>query len=546
MYKGKSLEDWCKENDRTDFLNEWDYEKNKCSPSDVAKSSHYNAFWICPKHHSYLGRISNRTSNDNGCPYCSGHKTMPGFNDLMTTNPYLAAEWDYKRNYPLTPKNVTAKSGKKYYWKCSVCGYEYVATCANRSKGEGCSKCSKRGTSFPEQATFYYLKKVYPDAENRFMDFGFELDIYIPSKKVAIEYDGVYYHSKDKSIDKDNRKDSLCKNYGITLIRMRDPSLEDTDNAIIIECIDGTDYQRMSQSVLQLLSILKVTDVDVDIYRDRFDILASSASIKKERSLINSHPQLAAEWDYDRNYPLRPEQVTAGMRTNVWWICPNCNNSYTAALYARKKGSGCPECGKKRRPLKHSENSGKKNNLFDTSIDAVLCFDKDRNRNIDTSKISVANRLIEIAWKCPNCGNERKSTAYDFSRNTGCPECAKERTRQKARRKVINLDTGEIFDSLTEAAEKYGVDKRAISSNCLGIQKSVHGYHFEYAEEKKRRSRQTSAFIQNVETKELFRTITAAAEAYSVDRTSISSALRGKTKTSAGFHWEFVNKDSYI
>lgn len=55
-------------------------------------------------------------------------------------------------------------------------------------------------SSFPEQAIYYYLKKHFPDAINgdRECLAGKELDIYIPSCKFAIEYDGQTWHKDIK------------------------------------------------------------------------------------------------------------------------------------------------------------------------------------------------------------------------------------------------------------------------------------------------------------------------------------------------------------
>ena len=44
-----------------------------------------------------------------------------------------------------------------------------------------------------------------------------ELDIYIPSIKTAIEYDGVYYHNSKHAIEKENKKDDLCTEKDIRL-----------------------------------------------------------------------------------------------------------------------------------------------------------------------------------------------------------------------------------------------------------------------------------------------------------------------------------------
>lgn len=89
------------------------------------------------------------------------------------------------------------------------------------------------GTSEPEQSIFYYVKRYFPDAINRYVyshDYsiskGVEIDIYIPSICVAIEYDGAFWH-KDK-VDSDTLKNYYLNNNGIYVIRVRDcecPSL---------------------------------------------------------------------------------------------------------------------------------------------------------------------------------------------------------------------------------------------------------------------------------------------------------------------------------
>ena len=85
---------------------------------------------------------------------------------------------------------------------------------------------------------YYYVKKLFPDAQNRDTSFGFELDIFVPSLKAAIEFDGVRYHKDIIVINKDNNKDRLCEDLGITLYRLRDPRLPNTKNAIRIDCTD--------------------------------------------------------------------------------------------------------------------------------------------------------------------------------------------------------------------------------------------------------------------------------------------------------------------
>ncbi len=60
-------------------------------------------------------------------------------------------------------------------------------------------------TSFPEQGIFFYMNKRYV-TENRYLFHNHEIDVFIPSLSVGIEYDGEYYHSSKQSIMRAEKK----------------------------------------------------------------------------------------------------------------------------------------------------------------------------------------------------------------------------------------------------------------------------------------------------------------------------------------------------
>ena len=121
---------------------EWNYEKNgKLTPASVMPSSNKKVWWKCQKNHEWQTTINSRNSGV-GCPYCSNKKVLIGYNDLQTINPKLAKEWNDEKNGDLTPKQFTAKSGKKVWWKCEK-GHEWQADIYSRNKGTGCPQCAK-------------------------------------------------------------------------------------------------------------------------------------------------------------------------------------------------------------------------------------------------------------------------------------------------------------------------------------------------------------------------------------------------------------------
>jgi hypothetical protein len=119
---------------------EWHPTKNdNLTPKEVTIGSIKKIWWQCSKGHEWETTVNSR-QHGHGCPYCSGRKVNDE-NCLKTVNPTLAKEWHLTKNGNLTPKEVTAGSGKKVWWKCSR-GHVWEACVYNRSKGNNCPFCS--------------------------------------------------------------------------------------------------------------------------------------------------------------------------------------------------------------------------------------------------------------------------------------------------------------------------------------------------------------------------------------------------------------------
>ncbi len=76
-----------------------------------------------------------------------------------------------------------------------------------------------------------------------------------------------------------------------------------------------------------------------------------SSTIKRTgRDLATKYPEIAAEWDYEKNEDLTPNSVSYGSNKKVWWLCSK-GHSYQAWITDRtgKKKTGCPYCAGKRK-----------------------------------------------------------------------------------------------------------------------------------------------------------------------------------------------------
>ncbi len=148
-----TLFEYARQNDRPDLLLEWDGAANQGTPFfSLAANSKKKLSWVCPKGHRYEAKVYARLAGD-GCPYCSGKKVLPGFNDLCTTDPALAAQWDSEKN-TLQPTQVNRGSHKKIWWRCEL-GHSYEAEPYARARGNGCPYCAGRRvlTGFNDLAT---------------------------------------------------------------------------------------------------------------------------------------------------------------------------------------------------------------------------------------------------------------------------------------------------------------------------------------------------------------------------------------------------------
>lgn len=203
--------------DMPDIVQEWDTVKNGVTVDEVVSGSGKKYWWICPNGHSYQSSPAHRREGK-GCPYCANLKIMPGVNDLATTHPELAKEWDYERN-TLLPTQITYGNDKKVWWVCPS-GHHYQCAPIYRTyNGNGCPQCSSYlKTSFAEQAIYYYLSYVFYNVKSRQKLEGFEFDIVLEDEKILIEYNGSYWHDGKDNVDSFKRIVAQRNGYSLIVV----------------------------------------------------------------------------------------------------------------------------------------------------------------------------------------------------------------------------------------------------------------------------------------------------------------------------------------
>ena len=134
------------------------------------------------------------------------------------------------------------------------------------------------------------------------------------------------------------------------------------------------------------------------------------------------NPDLAKQWDHERNTPVTAADVTAFNNNTFWWIC-NEGHRWMATVSNRSKGEGCPYCsGRKAIPGVNS---------FDVYYPEIAGeWHPSKNGSMLPSDFSLGSNKI-VWWRCGK-GHEWQATIFDRVNGSECPKCkgAKDSTRK--------------------------------------------------------------------------------------------------------------------
>lgn len=174
---------------------------------------------ICPEHGEFW-QTPQKHLNGQGCPKCGIKKrTENSVLDIKTFTNRANIVHNYKYNYDLVNfKNLHSK----IQIRCPKHGFfEQIAY--DHLNGHGCPICGQQ-TSNAENEITEFIKELGLSVETRVRNiiYPYELDIYIPSKNIAIEYDGLRWHSDQFKEDKNYHinKTELCEKQNIKLFHI--------------------------------------------------------------------------------------------------------------------------------------------------------------------------------------------------------------------------------------------------------------------------------------------------------------------------------------
>ena len=263
------------------LLTEWHPQKNGTRNKLSSIPASTKVWWLGACGHEWDAAVHNRVSLGSGCPYCSGHKTLAGFNDLQTTHPELVKQWHPTKN-SISANSISKGTVIKVWW-LGACGHEWEASVNSRTNSKAlCPYCAGQrvlpgfndlGTTHPEIASQWHPTRNKP------------LDVTNVSRG---SHTRVWWLGE-------------CGHEWADTVKKR--------------ALEGRTCHLCNGKIL----VLGFND------------------------LPTTHPHLAQEWDHIKNHPLEPTGTKAGSGIRAWWICPK-GHSYRAIINDRKNGSGCSVC----------------------------------------------------------------------------------------------------------------------------------------------------------------------------------------------------------
>jgi DNA-directed RNA polymerase subunit RPC12/RpoP len=409
-----------------ELADEWDCENNNdLTPSDVLAGSTAHYAWKCKKHgHAWTATAKKRRYDKQGCPYCNRSKVWVGFNDIPTTHPAIANEWNYKRNAKRQPEDYTSGADVKVWWKCKSCDYEWEAVIYSRAskKPAGCPCCAGNILVIGKND----LQSVNPALALQW-DYAKNTPL-TPSDIAANSAAKAWWldargHSWDATIASRNagRGCPYCANRqllrGFNDLSTRNPNLvsewDDEANAPLTatdvvatshdyawwKCERGHSWR--SQIVNRSVA---GTDCPYCTHRE---------VSPGETDLATVRPDIADAWDYEQNYPLTPDQVTAWTKRKVWWMCKKCGLSYKTAICNRGSADSCPHCHGKIPIVGKTDFA---------SVHPELLDDWDYEQNVLPPTAYTCGSDKKVWWHCTE-GHSWQASICDRRYGGTCPYC---------------------------------------------------------------------------------------------------------------------------
>lgn len=340
---------------------------------------------------------------------------------LFVQKPFLVDQWDYTKNFPLTPKDVFANGAAKVWWICSK-GHEWETYLYSR-QDSSCKFCLKEKPSNIRKdwaSKYPKIAKEWHPTKNK-NPLPLKGDYRIDEKAWWICDQG---HEWEAIISNRAYKGISC-----TICSGRNPNIGVNDLATLrpdIILFWAWELNNTNPSEYKEFSNEKVywKCVKGHITRDSINhktngrgckFCSNKAILVGFNDLAATHPLLAAEWDFLKN-TLLPTEIFGGNIEKRWWVCSKGHSYDSSANKRTFYGRGCPYCSNQKILIGY-------NDLATTAPEVLDRWDYSKNINYTPQTVG-RNMKTMIWWVCSKGHEWQRRIRNQCNSIVYCPECS--------------------------------------------------------------------------------------------------------------------------
>lgn len=172
------------------------------------------------------------------------------------------------------------------------------------TRSEGCPKCSSANTSKPEKELTEFIRSLglTVSENNRIIIKPYELDIVIESLKIAIEYNGLYYHSEafGKGDKFHLHKTELCEKAGYRLIHIYEDEWRDQKD-LVKEKLTHMLGRSTNRSYARKLKVISLNKAETNKFLDATHIQGNTSVFSESLGLVDSTGKILACMTFCKN-----------------------------------------------------------------------------------------------------------------------------------------------------------------------------------------------------------------------------------------------------
>lgn len=385
-----------------------------------------------------------------GCPKCA--LESKALKRRKSDNQFI--EELNKINNSITLLSTYRSTNKKVLVECNNCKHKWEVLPSSLLRGSGCPVCSRTGTSWVEQTILLCLKTLLKDeivSRDR-KTIGMELDIYIPNKRIAIEYGAWAWH-KNK-ISRDNEKRRLCEEKGIHLIQIFDAYDGEEKFDKNIWCYEENISKKENDQIVKkiITRICNEIGIDFNIGNDDYEKILVDARLKSRKMTSEDLQKKVSE--INPNLKVLSEYHDALTKVKV--KCNDCGYVWDIIPASLLRGNNCPVCMIKKR----SDKLRKSAQTFESEVKKLhpklkICGEYSGTHN-------------KILIHCEICGNSWFATPDSLFNGNGCPVCYKKKRIEENRIKNEKLFVKKLkkINPNIQMIGKYTLSNKKVLMRC--------------------------------------------------------------------------------